>query len=163
MRLIAIVAAIAAAALVAGCDQHPSKTTKIKSKDGSVTITSNGEHATIRADNGKTTVEINSNSLGSLKLPDFAPVYPGAQVKGSVTAQTEGGGTILLETSDAPDRVVAFYKGKANSAGLAEKLSMVGEGGVTYMASAGDGKRTLQVVAAKSAAGSQVQVTWVTK
>jgi hypothetical protein len=148
---------------VAGCDQHPSKTVKIKGKDGNVSVTSVGGHVTVKADDGKTMIEINSNSLGSLKLPDFAPVYPGAQVKGSVTAQTEGGGTILLETPDAPDKVIAFYKGKANSAGLAEKLSMMGEGGATYLASADDEKKTLQVVVAKNAAGSQVQVTWVAK
>ena len=69
MRLITIAVAIAAAALVAGCDQHPSKTVKIKGRDGSVTITSNGEHATIKADDGKTTVEINTNSLGGQNLP----------------------------------------------------------------------------------------------
>ncbi len=163
MRLFTIAVAIAAAALVAGCDQHPSKTTKIKGKDGSVTITSNGEHATIKADDGKTTVEINSNSLGSLKPPDFAPVYPGAQIKGSVMAQTEGGGTFILESSAAPDRVIAFYKDRAKSAGLTEKLFMAGEGGATYMASANDDKKTLQVVVAKAGAGSQVQVTWVAK
>jgi hypothetical protein len=163
MRLITIIAAIAAAAFVAGCDQHPSKTVKIKGKDGSVTITSNGEHATIKADDGKTTVEINTNSLGGQNLPAYAPVYPGAQVKGSVAVQSEGGGTFALETSDAPDKVIAFYKDRAKSAGLSEKLSMSGDGGGTYVASADGDKKALQVVVAKAGTGSQVQVTWVAK
>jgi len=163
MRLITIVAAIAAAALVAGCDQHLDKTVKIKGKDGSVTISGNGEHMTVKSDDGKTTVEFNSNGLGNQKLPDFAPVYPGAKVQGSVTAQTEGGGTFAFESSDAPEKVIAFYKSKAMSAGLAEKLAMTANGGITYMASAGDDKKTLQVIAVKSGAGSHVQVFWAAK
>ena len=163
MRLITIVAAIAAAALVAGCDQHPDKTVKIKGKDGSVTVSGNGEHMTVKSDDGKTTVEFNSNGLGNQKLPDFAPVYPGAKVQGSVTAQTEGGGTFAFESSDAPEKVIAFYKNKAMSAGLVEKLAMTANGGITYMASAGDDKKTLQVIAVKSDAGSHVQVFWAAK
>jgi hypothetical protein len=163
MRLITIAAVIAAATLVAGCDQQPSKTVKIKGKDGSVTISGNTEHMTVKSDDGKTTVEINSNGLGNQKLPDFAPVYPGAKVQGSVAAQTEGGGTFAIETSDAPDKVIAFYKDRAKSAGLAEKLSMTSNGSVTYMASADDGKKSLQVIASKTDAGSQVQVYWAAK
>ena len=163
MRLITIVAAIAAAALVAGCDQHPSKTVKIKGKDGSVTVTSVGGQVTMKSDDGKTTVEINTNGLGNQRLPDFAPIYPGAQVKGSLASQTEGGGTFAFETSDAPDKVIAFYKDKAASAGLAEKLNMNANGALTYMASAGDEKRTLQVIAAKTGASTNVQVFWAAK
>jgi hypothetical protein len=163
MRLFTIAVAIAAAALVAGCDQHPSKTVKIKGKDGSVTVTSNGEHVTMKSDDGKTTVEINTNSLGSQKLPDFAPVYPGAQVKGSVTSQTEGGGTFAFETADAPEKVIAFYKDRAKSAGLEEKLSMMANGSITYMASTGEDKKTVQVIAAKTDAGTHVQVYWAAK
>ena len=163
MRFLTIAVAIAVAALVAGCDQHPDKTIKIKGKDGNVTISGDSGHMTVKSDDGKTSVEINSNGLGNQKLPDFAPVYPGAQVKGSVTAPTEGGGTFSLETSDAPDKVIAFYKDKAKSAGLPEKLSMTINGSLTYMASTEDGKRTLHVIAAKTDAGSQVQVYWAAK
>ena len=163
MRFITIAAIIAAATLVAGCDQHPSRTVKLKGKDGSVTISGNNEHMTVKSDNGKTTVEINANGLGNQKLPDFAPTYPGAQVKVSVASPTEGGGTFAFETSDAPDKVIAFYKNKAASAGLAEKLNMNANGALTYMAGAGDDKKTLQVIAAKSDAGTHVQVFWAAK
>ena len=164
MRFVTIAAVIAVVTLLAGCDQQPNKTVKIKDKDGSsVTVTGNGGQMTMKSEDGKTTVEINANGLGSQKLPDFAPVYPGAKVQGSVTAQTEGGGTFAVETSDAPDKVIAFYKGRAKSAGLAEKLSMTSNGSVTYMASADDGKKSLQVIASKTDAGSQVQVYWANK
>jgi hypothetical protein len=163
MRLITIAAAIAVAVLAAGCDQHPNKTVKIKDKDGSVTISGNTEHMTVKSDDGKTTVEINSNGLGNQKLPDFAPAYPGAQVKVSVASQTQGGGTFAFETSDAPEKVIAFYKDKAASTGLAEKLNMNANGALTYMASAGDDKKTLQVIAAKTGASTNVQVYWAAK
>ena len=163
MRIIAIVAAIAVAAFAAGCDRHPAKTVKITSKDGNVTVSGNNEHMTISADDGKTKIEFNTNGLGNQKLPDFAPVYPGAKVQGSVTAQTEGGGTYAFETSDSVEKVVAFYKDRAKSAGLVEKLSMTANGGVTYMASGTDDKKMLQVIAAKTDAGSHTQVYWAAK
>ena len=163
MRLFTIAVAIAAAALVAGCDQHPDKTIKIKGKDGSVTISGSNEHMTVKSDDGKTTVEVNSNSLGNQKLPDFAPVYPGGQIKVSVASQTEGGGVFAFETSDAPENVIAFYKDKAASAGLAEKLNMNANGALTYMAGADDDKKQLQVVATKTGASTNVQVSWAAK
>jgi hypothetical protein len=163
MRIIALAAAIAIAALAAGCDRHPDKTVNIKGKDGNVTVTSAGGQVTLKSDDGKTTVEINANSLGNQKLPDFAPVYPGAKMQGSVTAQTPGGGMFSFESTDAPDKVVAFYKDKAASAGLTEKMSMTANGAVTYVASANDDKKTLQVIAAKSEAGSRIQVYWAAK
>jgi hypothetical protein len=163
MRLFTIVVAIAAAALVAGCDQHPDKTVKIKGKDGTVTISGDNERMTVKSDDGKTTVEINSNSLGNQKLPDFAPAYPGGQVKVSVASQAERGGTFAFETSDAPDKVIAFYKDRAKSAGLDEKLNMNANGALTYMASAGEDKKTIQVIAGKTDAGTHVQVYWANK
>ena len=163
MRLFTIAVVIAAAALVAGCDQHPSKTIKIKGKDGTVTVSGNNEQMTVKSDDGKTAVEINTNGIGSQRLPDFAPVYPGAQVEGSVTSPTEGGGTFGFETADAPEKVIAFYKDKAASAGLAEKLNMNANGALTYMASAGDDKKTLQVIATRTGASTNVQVTWAAK
>jgi hypothetical protein len=163
MRLFTIAMAIAAAALLAGCDQHPDKTIKIKGKDGNVTISGNNEHMTVKSDDGKTTVEVNSNSLGNQRLPDFAPAYPGAQVKVSVASPTEGGGTFAFETSDTPENVIAFYKDKAASAGLAEKLNMNTNGVVTYMAGAADDKKTLQVITTSTGASTNVQVTWAAK
>ena len=163
MRLFTIAVAIAAAALLAGCDQHPDKTIRIKGKDGNVTISGDNEHMTVKSDDGKTSVEVNSNSLGNQKLPDFAPAYPGAQVKVSVASQTEGGGVFAFETSDAPENVIAFYKDKAASAGLTEKLNMNANGAWTYMAGAGDDKKQLQVVATRTGASTNVQVSWATK
>ena len=163
MRFIAILAAIAVATLAAGCDRHPAKTVQIKSKDGSVTISGNDQHMTMTADDGKTKIEINTNGMGNQKLPAFAPVYPGAQVQSSVAAQAAGGGTFSFVSSDAPEKVVAFYKNSAKSAGLVEKMTMTNDGNVTYMASNGDSKKTLQVIAVKSDTGSQVQVYWAAK
>jgi hypothetical protein len=163
MRLFTIAVAIAAAALLAGCDQHPDKTIKIKGKDGNITISGDNGHMTVKSDDGKTTVEINSNSLGNQRLPDFAPAYPGGQVKVSVASQTERGGTFAFETPDAPDKVIAFYKDRAKSAGLEEKLNMNANGALTFMASAGEDKKTVQVIAGKIDTGSHVQVFWADK
>jgi hypothetical protein len=162
MRAVLPLVLLAAAGLLAGCDQKPKEENhvSIAGKEGNVTISGNGQHMTMKADNGKTVVEVNSNGIGSTKMPDFAPLYPGAKVQAAVTASENGGGTVSFETNAQPADVIAFYKQKTGAAGLAEKLNMAAEGNLTYMAADADGKKTVQVVATKADPGSHVQVYW---
>lgn len=145
---------------LAGCGKSDKdkKNVTINGTNGTVSVSGNGEHITIKSDDGKTTVDVNSNGLGNMVLPDFAPLYPGASVQGMVTAKSENGGTVAFETHAAPDAVVAFYKEKSAAAGMSEKMNMAMGTGVTFMAS--DGKQTLQVVAAKTDSGAHVQLIW---
>jgi len=149
MRACLPIALFAATALLAGCDQKPKEENhvSIAGKEGNVTISGNGQHMTMKADNGA-------------KMPDFAPLYPGAKVEATVTASENGGGTVSFKTTAQPAEIIAFYKQKTGAAGLAEKLNMSSEGNLTFMAAAADGKKTVQVIAAKADTGSQVQVYW---
>jgi hypothetical protein len=159
---------LAALALAAcGKSDKDSSHVVISGKDGDVTITSNGtsngEHVTMKGADGKSTVEINAGGMGAnVKLPDFVPLYPGAKVQSSVTGTGNGGsgGTYVFDTSAAPADVVAFYKAKSTAAGFAETLNIANGQGITFVASAASGKKSIQVVAVKGDNGSHVQVIW---
>lgn len=98
--------------------------------------------------------------------PAFAVLYPGGSVDGPATmAQSPAGpGGILTFTTDAsPDTVVAFYRQRAEAAGLTTIASMSQSGASAY--SAGDGAagqgKLLSVVATPVDDGpTSVQLSW---
>ncbi len=61
---------------------------------------------------------------GKVKLPNWLPPYPGAEPKGIGAAKSdkEGeGGMFTFESSDAPDKILAFYKEGLSKKGFLEK------------------------------------------
>jgi len=64
-------------------------------------------------------------ATAAVELPDFAPVYPGSEMKSTATgigdAKTNGGMAVFV-TPDSPDQVLAFYREKARTAGLEVQL-----------------------------------------
>jgi hypothetical protein len=184
MREISIMAAVACV-LLAGCDQNPkSNDVVVKGKDGSVTISANGQnftmktnddkngsftmsadngHFTMKASDGKENVEINARgNSADVKMPDFAAAYPGAKMQSTtIDSGTNGtSGSVIFETSDSPASVIAYYKQKASGAGLKKALDMSMGTTTTFSANADGGKKTLQVIAASSGGGARVQVNW---
>ena len=97
--------------------------------------------------------------------PVFAALYPGAQVDAPATVAsgpTGPGGLITFTTEAAPDTVVAFYRQRAEAAGLSPVMAMNQGEARAYGAAArkADGA-TLQVVAAPGEGGlTSVQLTW---
>lgn len=97
--------------------------------------------------------------------PVFAVLYPGAQVDGAPTLAdgASGPGGVLAFTVDAtPDQVVAFYKQRAEAAGLASVMGM-NQGDTRAYGAAGTGvdAAALQVVASPAeSGGASVQLTW---
>ena len=62
MRLFATALLVGSVGLLAGCDQNKSADIHVKDKDGSVTISANGQHFTMRANDGKSgDVTVNGN------------------------------------------------------------------------------------------------------
>ena len=182
MRLIASVLLVGSVSLLAGCDQNKSADIHVKDKDGSVTISANGQHFTMQAHDGKSgdvtvngngehftmhssdggaSVDINTNGVDvSSKLPAFVSVFPGAKVVSSATGSDAngGGGTVVMETRSSPADVIGFYKSKAASAGFKQNLDANDSGSLLYSASS-EGK-TIQVLASKDGEGTHAQVTW---
>ena len=97
--------------------------------------------------------------------PAFAALYPGAQTDAPATlasGPTGPGGLITFTTEAAPEAVVAFYRQRAEAAGLAPVMAMNQGEARAYGAAArkADGP-TLQVVASPGEDGlTSVQLTW---
>lgn len=97
--------------------------------------------------------------------PAFAVLYPGARTDGAPTLAdgASGPGGVLAFTVDAtPDEVVAFYKQRAEAAGLASVMGMnQGDTRAYGAAGSGDTAAALQVVASPAGGGgASVQLTW---
>jgi hypothetical protein len=107
--------------------------------DGSATVTFTGPDG----ETGK----FKTGSGAASYLPDFAPIYPGAVVTAGAggDSSTGTGSAVSFTSNDAPDKVVAYYKGVAAKAGMkiAAEMTM----GDTRMLSAADETqgRSLQV------------------
>ena len=97
--------------------------------------------------------------------PAFAALYPGAQADGPATVAngpTGPGGLITFTTDAAPDAVVAFYRQRAEAAGLAPVMAMnQGEARAYGAAARTANGATMQVVASPGEGGlTSVQLTW---
>lgn len=98
--------------------------------------------------------------------PAFAALYPGARVEGQPLAGAGGaagpGGLVTFTTAASPDDVVAFYRERAEAAGLRSVTGM-NQGEARAYGAAGDrvDGPSLQVVAAPTEAGdTSVQLSW---
>ena len=97
--------------------------------------------------------------------PDFAVIYPGAVASGppTVARSAEGPGGILVFTTEAtPDAVIAFYRQRAEAAGLASVMAMnTGEARAYGAAARDDSGKLLHVVATPVEGGpTSVQLDW---
>lgn len=173
------VSLVAACLLLAACGQKDHADVVVKDKDGSLTISANGQHFTMQASDGsKGQVNINANGQrvtmhaadGSAvvnidthgvdtsgKLPAFISIYPGAHVMSLVTGNGQAG-TMTLQAKAAPAEIVGFYKQKAEGAGFKQTLSANDAGNLLYGATFAG--RTVQVLASKDSDGTHAQVTW---
>ncbi len=96
--------------------------------------------------------------------PAFAVLYPGGAVEGepTTTEGPAGSGRLVTFTTDAdPEAVVAFYRQRAEAAGLASVMSMnQGEARAYGAVHAADGAR-VEVVASPEETGlTSVQLSW---
>ncbi|HEY6578520.1 MAG TPA: hypothetical protein VIY09_04305 [Rhizomicrobium sp.] len=184
MRGISVMAA-SLCILLAGCDQNPkSNAVNIQDKNGSVTVSANGQtftmkanddkngsftmsagngHFTMKASDGKQNVEINAaGNSADVHMPGFAATYPGARVQSTTVDAGANGtsGSEIFETNNPPAAVIAYYRQQAAGAGLKEALNMNMGATATFTANADGGKKALQVIAASSGSGARVQVNW---
>lgn len=177
---VSLLFAAAVALAIAGCDQDKNVTVKDKNgsvtisangqqvavhasdaKDGDVTISGSGGNFTVHSSDGNSTVDVNANGVNVRgKLPSFVSIYPGAKVISVVSGGSDhgGGGTIAFETGAGPDDVIGFYKQKAAGSGFAQNLNANDAGSLLY--SATSGTKTIQVLASRDSQGTHAQVTW---
>ncbi|HYO13719.1 MAG TPA: hypothetical protein VE685_11045 [Thermoanaerobaculia bacterium] len=127
---------------------------------GSMTVTNEkGETATFSAGGSAPT-----------GFPAWVPAYPGGAPQGmfQIDSQQERGASFTVQTSDAADRVLGFYKSKLEEGGFTvESSSFETSGNVaggTVTGTSGDQKRTVNViVSTQEGQGAQAVVSYSEK
>ena len=158
MRRATLLAAIALAALAAGCGRkadHARMTVTTK-PNGSVNYTvkgNAGESVNVVAGEG---------AAAAAKTPAYAPVFPGAVVQSTMTgAGGEGsGGMVMFQTKAKPADVIAFYKDKAKAAGFATSFESQSGESQMFNAAREQGGEGFQVVATAADGSTTVQLVW---
>jgi hypothetical protein len=166
MRTFIVVAVIAAAAAgLTGCGKSG---TKVYS-DGKNTVAVSGTdagHMTITGSNGEK-VEIGGKQDIGGQMPSYLPMYPGGDVKSSMIGNGKDGmgGLVVFHTKAASADIIAFYKGKATAAGMADTMDMNSGNTTMYVGTNDKTKQSVQVAATKASDGSgtDVQLTWSNK
>ncbi|CAN5427034.1 hypothetical protein BH09PSE1_BH09PSE1_19060 [soil metagenome] len=98
-----------------------------------------------------------------LSVPDFAAVYPDGKIEGeplTATSESGPGGVVTFTTDAKPDTVVAFYRERAEAAGLATMMSLNQGEARAYGALKQASGATVNVVASPLADKTSVQLTW---
>jgi len=140
-------------ALLAACGGDKPDTT-MTTQDGKVSVSTSGDgdsKVTVTATDGDKTAKMVSG--GGAKWPESAPAFAAAYPGGTLitvmagNADGKASGMATFETTDAPDKVIAFYKDKAAAAGLTKVTSMAGNGMTMFGASDESGDRVLSVQA----------------
>ena len=156
-------AGLMAAMALAGCGQAPADEAA-RTDDAAVGAAEAAAPAAAeaRADAAAPAVSALPAAPGA---PAFAVVYPGGTVSGPATiARGPDGapGGILSFTTDAtPETVVAFYRQRAEAAGLSSVMAMDQGGARAYGAVAQDRGDKLHVVATPVEDGpTNVQLDW---
>ena len=108
---------------------------------------------------GKGTEVTMTGAGGSANMPAFAPLFPGASVESTITTPQKGG-MVAFKTSASREDVIAFYKKAAAAAGMKDNVDMTSGDVISYSASSQPPSHSLNVTAAKSEDGTQVQVIW---
>ncbi len=104
---------------------------------------------------------VGSGAGASAKMPDYAPLYPGAEVQTSVNASgSSAGGMVMFKSKDSSDAVIAFYRKSAAAAGMANVVDTASGDTKAFTASSDTTHHSLSVVSNKSDDGVTVQVTW---
>lgn len=153
MRILFLIPALAA---LAACSND--KTTTVKGADGEeIKITTDGDNTsdsgtiTFEGKDGEGTITF-GDAAAKQGLPLGLPVYPGGEIKGAfmgADGKDSMGGMATVLTSDAPDKVIAFYKTAAEKQGLKIKSQSTST----------SGDRTTANFAAEGAKGESLVVT----
>jgi hypothetical protein len=164
MRTFVAVSLIAAAAVLASCGKHDTKT-YTDGNGNSVAVSNSGDgHMTITGSNGEK-MEIGSGASATAKMPSYLPLYSGAKVTTSITGNGKDGvgGMVAFQVAASPADVVNFYKEKTTAAGMAQTMSAEMGDTTTYVAANEKTKHTVSISATKGSDGTTVQITWSEK
>lgn len=147
-----------AAALTACGPKEPAKDAPAVA----VASASDGENVTVTTQGGDVNVAEGATVVAGGR-PAFAPDYPGGNVVTTITAtETDKvGGVYGFTTADSPEKVFAFYRSRADAAGLKAQTNVETAGARIYAAQGPAGDVAI-TAAAQQPGQTYVQVTWST-
>lgn len=127
--------------------------------------TAEGSNGSFEVKNSQGTVKVGA---GSEKAPDWVPSYPGASPQNTFSASNanEQSGSFTYATSDAAEKVIAFYGDSLKSGGFAvSNMTSNSEGKTGGMVSGEDKakKRTVVVTLSTEDDGTHVNVAYSIK
>lgn len=114
---------------------------------------------TISVTDGKGTQVTVAGQGANANMPAFAPLFPGATVESTVTTP-EKGGMVAFKTTATGQAVIDYYKKSAAAAGFKDNFNMTSGDTISYSAASEKPEHSLNVTAAKSEDGTEVQVVW---
>jgi hypothetical protein len=145
---------------LAACGSSDKDTTKmtVDGKDVTIEKSGDGDNATIsmKGENGEAVNIATGGAAAGGAMPAGVAAYPGAKSVMNMSGNEGGktGGMAVLETSDSPDKVLAFYKAEAAKLGMTSnvsetKTSTDGAASYSYAAKSSDKKSGLMVTIAQ--------------
>lgn len=143
---------------IAGCDERAAVPAKPMQVD-----TAEARDGRVDAVAPAATPNATSLKVANGAVPQFAEVYPDAEVEGEpLTAGGAAGpgGMVTFVTDAQPDAVIAFYRERAEAAGLATMMSLNQGAARAYGAQKQATGASVNVVAAPSEDRTSVQLTW---
>ena len=159
MKLIVLTASALAVVSLAACGDRegaaaPDETTVYRSEEGSVTTSGEGEDQTmvIEAADG-------SGAGATVTGPDYARPYPGSRIVSTVDAGADRGGMTVFESDANPDTIIAYYRERAEEAGLSSGANMT-MGEMRQYAAESDSGQSLTVVVTPQDGRATVNVAW---
>lgn len=94
--------------------------------------------------------------------PAFAETYPGAEIEQATLSEADGtfGGLMVFTTGAPAEEIIAFYRDRAEAAGLSPTMAMAQGDTQAYGAAHPQSGATLSVVASPDGARTSVQLSW---
>jgi hypothetical protein len=147
------IACIVAALAVAGCGGGADAPT-VEQDGDTTTITSTNEQG-----ESSTVITQSGDAVTAPDLPSYAPLYPGAKVTNTMTADApEGAGVVVgFTTTDAPAKVADFCRARFKAEGF-PNLSDASTGEQIMLAASKDQLSATVVINAAEGGGSMVQL-----
>jgi hypothetical protein len=126
-----------------------------------ITSTGDGSTGTLTAQSADGTVKY---GVGTAKAPDWVPVYPGASMASTISAQGPQGdqNSFTFKTGDAASKVIAFYQEQLKSGGFTVTQMTSDQGGLVTGETA-DKKRSITVTVGSSGSGTEGSILTVEK
>ena len=158
-------AAVMAAMVVAGCSRGESAGEAPAADTAAAEATAPADDAAL-APNAGAPAAAAAAVPAAPDAPVFAVIYPGAELKGPATTArgpAGPGGIVQFTTEATPEAVIAFYRQRAEAAGLKPINSMNRGDAQAYSAGdAADGRgQLMQVIATRAEAGpTDVELDW---